>query len=150
MNNQAETPQEIVEQIIAELENCPEDMDSATHFQLVTESFVNKQLTETLCCSDTYDTILTIDGEHWLLIDEGKGYSSRYLGTGELLYGWTEEMLGETLSAEQKSVFSSALAHELGGITVVDRELTAAETAWQEYFVDKLEDLFKKAVDCTH
>lgn len=143
-----QTPQEIVNAIVAQLNNCPSDVDPGFHFQLLTQDKWNLQLTETLCSSDTFDTILTINNEHWLIIDDGNGYSCDYLASGELLYGWTDEMLGqEELTDEQKELFQENLQDELKGIKVVNRELTTAEKQWNEnYFCNEVSFAWNRAM----
>ena len=145
-----QTPQETVEQIISDLANCPADLDldTATHFQFVTQAFVNEDLTRALCCEDTYDVILTIEGENWLLIDEGNGYSYDFVGSGDLLFGWTDANAGQgPLTDAERESLQSGLESELPGVTVVNRELTTAESQWQEPFVNQLERIFYRALN---
>ncbi len=110
MTTATATPQEIVKSIVSELNDCPADVNSADWFETCTKGLPNQELTKTLCSADTYDTIVTIQNEHWLIIDENNSYSCDFIGAGNLLYGWTEEMIGQDeLTDDQKEAFQSNL-----------------------------------------
>lgn len=131
MTTTYQTPREIVEQIVLRLNARPDDIDSATYFELTVGDHINKELTSSLCYADTYDTVLTIEDEHWLLIDEGNSYEFDFVGSGQLLEGWTDEMIGpDEFTDEERAEFQDILQFLLPGIAVVNRELTSAEKEW--------------------
>lgn len=125
--------QELLDELNAHIE--------ADIFEHITGDYWQRDLTEALCSSDTYDAILLIDGDYYFLADVGTYFEISFLTRQKPVYRWHESLLGDVeLTDEQKEDFTEQLKSELTGFTVTyEDRLTLND--WEDTFQDKLDEI---------
>ena len=112
-------------------------------FEAITGDYWQRDLTSSLCSSDTHDAILLIDGDYFLLIDCGTYFQIQFITQQKPVYRWHESLLGDiALTEEQKEDLTDEIASELKGFTVI-HENRLNLNDWEEPFEDK----FSKVLD---
>jgi hypothetical protein len=100
-----------------------------------------RDLTSVLCCDDTFDGIIEVDGDFYWVIDMLHGFEIKFITRQKPVYRWHEELLGDVqLTEEQKESITNELKHQLSGFNVV-YETRLTPNDWELQFEDELDQV---------